>query len=88
MANVVLSWPANPTEEEVTGYNVFQDGNSVGSTTTPGITVPDVAPGVHEFVVAPVNVWGQGPLSDPVKTPLACSKIPSVSISISINIAG
>lgn len=86
MANVVLTWPANPAEEQVTGYNIFQDGNQVGSTAETNFSINDIAPGVHEFTVAPVNVWGQGPLSDAVKTPPACSKIPSVSISIQISI--
>lgn len=86
MANVVLTWPANPPEEEVTGYNIFEDGNQVGSTAETNFTVADVPAGLHTFEVAPVNVWGQGPLSDPVKTPPACSKIPSVSISIQINV--
>ena len=84
MAKVVLAWPANPPEENVTGYSVFQDGTKIGTVAEPTIEIPNITPGVYAFNVAPINGWGDGPLSDPAMTPPAASKIPSISLTITI----
>lgn len=83
MAKVKVSWPASPADEQVVGYQVQMDGAVVGSPTAPELTV-EVQPGLHTFAVAPVNVWGPGPLSDSVATPKAASKIASLTIAITV----
>ncbi|MBZ5499714.1 MAG: hypothetical protein LAP85_25215 [Acidobacteriia bacterium] len=81
-----LSWPANAAEEQVTGYNVYMDGAQVANTQEPKFEV-DITPEAHTFAVSAVNVWGEGPQSDPVKTPAPCSKVGGLSISIVVNVS-
>ena len=85
-ATVVLSWPANPADEQVSSYNVYRDGTVVGSPTSPGFTDTGVAPGVHSYEVAAVNIWGEGPHSDPVTTPAPCTKVVNVTINVSVTV--
>lgn len=75
MANVQLSWTANDAIEQVTKYNVYQDGTKVLEVASSPALLPNVVPGVRQFQVAPVNLWGEGPKSDPVVTPPAASKV-------------
>jgi hypothetical protein len=84
MAKVTLSWPASPAAEQVTGYSVSMDGAVVGTPTAPTYVVDPVTPGVHSFAVAPVNIWGSGPASDAKATPGQASKIPNLTISITV----
>jgi hypothetical protein len=84
MAKVTLSWPASPAVEQVTGYGVSMDGTVVGTPSAPTYVIDPVTPGVHTFAVAPVNIWGPGPLSDSKATPAAASKISSLDISITV----
>jgi hypothetical protein len=81
-----LSRPANSTEEQVTGYNVYMDGAQVGNTQEPKFEL-DITPEAHNFAVAAVNLWGEGPQSDPVKTPVPCSKVGGLAISIVVNVS-
>lgn len=81
MAQVKLSWPPSPVDEGVTGYQVKMDDALVGSPAVAELTL-EVAPGVHSFSVAPVNIWGAGPQSDAVSTPKAASKIASLTFTI------
>lgn len=86
MAQVKLNWTANDAVEQVTGYNVYQDGALLGVSPTTEYIAADVAPGAHVFEVAAANVWGEGPKSDPVSTPSAPSKVGGVSIAITVNV--
>jgi hypothetical protein len=86
-ATVTLSWTPSPAAEQVTKYNVYGDGGLLGSPTSPDFVINLVTPGVHSFTVAPVNVWGEGPMSDPVLTPPACSNITNVAISITVQVS-
>jgi hypothetical protein len=81
-----LNWPVNPPEEQVTGYNVYMDGAQVGNTQEPKFEL-EISPDAHAFAVSAVNVWGEGPQSDPVKTPAPCSKVGGLSISIVVNVS-
>ena len=83
MAKVTLSWPASPADENVSKYRVKMDGVVAGEPTEPTLMIT-ADPGVHEFSVAPVNAWGPGPVSDSAVTPNAASKIPSLSITITV----
>ena len=86
MNTVKVTWNPNDPAEGVTGYNIYQDGALAGNSTTADFTVQNVTPGVHKYEVAAVNIWGEGPKSDPVSTPNVPSKVVGVQIAININI--
>ncbi len=86
MAEVKLTWNASPENEQVSGYRVYQDGLPAGTIGLPEFVIPDVAPGVHSYEVAALNIWGEGPKSDPVSTPAVPGKVSGVQISININV--
>jgi len=86
MNTVKVTWTPNAPDEGVAGYNVYQDDALAGSSTTGDYTVQNVMPGVHKYEVAAVNIWGEGPKSDPVSTPLAASKVVGVQIAVNINV--
>jgi len=85
--SVKVTWNPNAPEEGVTGYNVYQDGALAGNSTTTDFTVQNVTPGIHKYEVAAVNLWGEGPKSDPVSTPAIPSKPAGVQIAININVS-
>jgi|GEM_PF-3635249 hypothetical protein len=85
MATVSLSWPANPADENVIAYAVYQDGALVSSPAGTSVEIPDVVPGAHVFEIAAINeAWGEGPKSDPGTTPKACTKVGIITIKITI----
>lgn len=84
-ARVRLTWDPSPAPELVTGYNVYEDGVLAGNVVVPAFE-KDIVPGIYAYTVAPVNVWGEGPLSDPVSTPPLCTKLGNISISISVTV--
>ena len=61
--DVQLGWsaPADDGGAPVTSYVVYLDGDPLGSVTTTGAIVDNVAPGIHNFGVAAVNSEGEGP---------------------------
>ena len=65
---VVATWSANPTEQQVTAYRVYVDGDQVGEVT--GLEWVNLAaafgPGDHELVVRAVNARGEGAQGTPI----------------------
>jgi len=86
MNTVKVTWNPNDPVEGVTGYNVYQDGVLAGNSTTADFTVQNVTPGAHKYEVAAVNIWGEGPKSDPVSTPNVPSKVVGVQIAINVSV--
>lgn len=86
-AEVRLTWNANAPGELVSAYNVYQDNALVGSPTGTELVIPAVPAGAHAYQIAAVNVWGEGPKSDPVMTPDIASKVGGVQISITVNVS-
>ena len=86
MNTVKVTWNPNAPEEGVTGYNIYQDGALAGNSNTADFIVQNVTPGIHQYEVAAVNIWGEGPKSDPVSTPNVPSKVVGVQIAININV--
>lgn len=94
-ADLTFEWTANPVEEQVTNYVLYEivnvDGSDqlqqrsviAGDATT--VTLQDVAPGVHRYVIVAQNVWGDGPLSDEVVTPPAASKVLGFQFTINVS---
>lgn len=72
-ADVKLEWDASPTPG-ITEYRLYEETSAgwvlVG--TVPGtstvITLPNVQPGVHTYVVTAANEWGESPQSNAVST--------------------
>ena len=64
----------NPADEQVTEYRLYMDGVKVASTPAPPWPVIEVTPGKHTFTATALNLWGEGPASDPVMLPPAASK--------------
>lgn len=85
--DVKLNWTANPAEEAVTGYNVYKDGALLAVAPANEYNDVNVAAGLHSYEVAAVNIWGEGPHSDPVSTPAAASKVGGVTIQINVSVS-
>jgi hypothetical protein len=69
MANVRLSWPANPSNQLVTGYDVWENRNNgfwniVATVPTPEYIVQDPSPGLYRWKVAAVNLAGTSGFSN------------------------
>ena len=65
-----------PAEEQVTGYECFQDGVSRGTTPAPlHLDLEGVTPGAYNFTCTAINIWGASSPSNPYVSP-AESNIP------------
>ena len=90
MVNVSISCDANPVDEQVTGYNFFQDGQLVGSVPSPSFSIQNVPVGPHAYSVSALNSLGEGPQSDPISIFVpsgAPSKCVNVVVNVSVQIA-
>ena len=83
MATVTISWSPNDSAEQVTGYAIYQDAVKVQTVAASPATLPSVVPGAHNFAVAAVNLWGEGPKSDAYVTPPAASK-PQITVLVQV----
>ena len=86
MADVVLTWSANPVDEGVSGYVVYKNGTEVARPSTTTFTDPNVSPGNYTYEVAAVNGWGDGPKSDSVKTPPPASKPQNLVLVVKVQV--
>ena len=56
--------------EQVTSYEVFQDGVSLGTTPAPlNFDLQGVTPGQYEFTATAINAWGVSAASNPYISP-------------------
>ena len=59
-----------PAEQQVTGYECFQDGVSIGTTPAPlNFDLAGITPGTYNFTCVAFNVWGVSQPSDPYISP-------------------
>jgi hypothetical protein len=93
MSQVSISWNPNPNIEQISKYKIYIDGTVAGEVMVSSFVDPlkplftmDLAPGVHTVEVSAVNVWEEGPKSDPIATPSAATKPTGVNISITVNV--
>ena len=57
-------------EQQVTSYEVFQDGVSLGIVPAPlDYDLSGVTPGQYEFTATAINAWGVSQPSDPYLSP-------------------
>lgn len=72
-ATINLAWSANPAEQEVVKYTVYEfDGTTytkLVDTVANTAALTNVTPGVHTYVVTAWNVWLESDKSLPVTTP-------------------
>jgi hypothetical protein len=74
MTRVKISWPANPVEQLVTSYKVWEGFLTPGNPTLVGTTSEtslelDVAPGRYAWSVSAVNLAGESGRSAVVYSP-------------------
>ena len=64
-----------PAAEQVTGYEVFQDGVSIGTTSAPlNFDLQGVVPGAYDFTATSINVWGSSSPSNPYISPTSAAQ--------------
>lgn len=85
MAQITISWDPNPAEEQVTGYKVYVDALPAVDVAAPTLTT-ELEPGAHTIQISAVNLWGEGPKSDPVQTPVAPTKPGHIVISVTVSV--
>ena len=79
MASVAWSAPFlrcddPPAAEQVTSYEVFQDGVSLGTTPAPlNFDLDGVTPGAYNFTAIAINAWGASSPSNPYVSPAGAS---------------
>jgi len=63
-----------PAAEQVTGYEVFQDGVSLGTTPAPlYFDLQGVTPGAYNFTATAINAWGSSSPSNPYISPTSAT---------------
>lgn len=85
-ASVILSWDANPVDQEVTGYKVYQATAVTGPftliTNTPITSVVlTLTPGKYFWYVTATNFWGESLPSETVHTPANVSGIVTLKVT-------
>jgi len=91
-ANVTLTWDPNPPSEDVEVYRLYEvvDGTNTlvaevdGATNV--VTVPNVTPGRHEYVLTAVNIWGESDASDPAITPSPATAPKTFKVTLVITV--
>lgn len=88
MANVTLTWAANPAAEMVTKYRVWEAVNGnyeypnlLGETSETTFVVTDHAPGLFSWAITAVNLAGESAISDWVAGPALPSKPATPEVS-------
>ena len=70
MANPFLVCDDPDPAEQVTSYEIFQDGVSLGITPAPmRFDLQGIAPGSYEFTAKAINDWGVSGISNPYVSP-------------------
>ena len=70
-----------PTEQ-VTSYEMFQDGVSLGVTPAPmHFDLQGVTPGAYDFTAIAINVWGPSDPSDPYISPPTAASPSNINMS-------
>lgn len=61
--NGTLVWSANPAEENVTSYKIYQNGSLVSTQSNTSFTFSGLSVGTYTFNVLAVNEYGESPQS-------------------------
>ena len=72
--------PPDPAEQ-VTSYEVFQDGISLGITPAPlNFDLQGITPGAYTFTATAINAWGASQPSNPYISPKSTTKPSNISM--------
>ena len=76
-----LQCDAPDPAEQVTSYEVFQDGVSLGITPAPlNFDLNGITPGVYEFTATAINVWGVSSVSNPYISPTSATQPSNINM--------
>ena len=68
--------------EQVTSYEVFQDGVSLGMAPAPlNFDLQGITPGVYEFTATAINAWGSSSPSNPYISPASATPPSNLNIA-------
>ena len=71
-----------PAAEQVTGYEVFQNGTSLGTVPAPlHFDLQGVVPGAYDFTATAINAWGASQPSDPYVSPASATQPLNVNMT-------
>lgn len=88
---IIVAWPANPTTQQVTSYDVYQSttggqqvlAGSVPASPSPTFEVVDPAPGFqYSFQIVAVNLAGKSAKSALVSTAPAPATPTGVTVTV------
>lgn len=91
-SDVVLTWNANPANQNVTGYKVYQASaaagpwTSVSTVATNKATLLNIQPAVYFFRVTANNSWGESIPSNVVSTPIPAGAPGNVVVTIIVTV--
>jgi hypothetical protein len=91
-SDIVLTWDANPIDENISSYRLYEQvgggWTKIAETPLPSpaiipttLTVPRIGDGKHTFSVAAVNIYGEGPMSDPVAVSAKATKVKGIRVT-------
>lgn len=79
---ISLIWDANPPEDEVTHYVIYELTGAgwakIGESESTMFVVGDRQPGRYEFAITAVSFWGESARSDSARTPAGIPAKPGV----------
>ncbi len=90
-ATVSLAWDANPTNQQITKYTVYELTGTTWTKLQDAITtiadLANVVPGVHRYAVTATNILGESGRSNEVETPSAATppantRIITISVTV------
>ena len=68
--------------EQVTSYEVFQDGVSLGMAPAPlNFDLQGITPGVYEFTATAINAWGVSSASNPYISPASATPPSNINMT-------
>jgi len=85
MAAPFLICTAPDSAQQVTAYNIYQDGTLIGHVLAEAdgslkFDLEGITPGAYTFTATAANAWGESPLSDPYISPTSASAPSGVSL--------
>jgi len=81
-ADPILVCDDPPPEQQVTAYEVFQDGVSLGITPAPlAYNLKDIVPGQYTFTAKAINAWGSSSPSNPYISPASATPPSNLNIA-------
>jgi Fibronectin type 3 domain-containing protein len=71
-----LTWSANPSEDNVTSYNIYENGSKIGTSDKSSYDFSGLTSGTYQFTVSAVNAGGESAQSSAVSYTVTVSDVP------------